>query len=110
MKKSLPYEVAATLLALFGAFLLVGALMPLINPGQTKGETHAELPSLGYYIVATPIPLLVLIASWYCNKKARTIKQQSEQSLDVPQPAWQRRLRWILSAIVIVFVLYAFLW
>ena len=110
MKKSLPYEVAAVVSALLGAFLLVGVYMPLLNPGLIKIETHNELPSLGFYIVTTPIPLFFLLASWHFNKKARTIKQQSEQSQRVQQTVRHRRLKWILGAIVILLVLIAFLW
>lgn len=110
MKKSLPYEIAAAVSALFGAFLLVGVYLPLLNPGLTRVETHRELPSLGYYIVATPIPALLLIASWHFNKKARSIRQQSEKPAFVPEPRWQTKLKWILAAIVILLVLIGFLW
>jgi len=50
MKKSLAYEIAAAVSAIFGAFLLVGVYMPLFNPEQTRIETHRELPSVGYYL------------------------------------------------------------
>jgi len=110
MKKPLLYEIAAAMLAIFGAFLLVGAYMPLLNPAQTRIETHRELPSVGYYIVVTPIPLLILIASWHFNKKARVLRQESEQPAYVSELAWERRLKWILGAVVIVLVLIAFLW
>jgi hypothetical protein len=110
MKKALPYEIAAAILALLGAGILVGVYFPLLNPGMHKVETGRAGEPLSYYLALTPIPLLILIASWRFNKKARAIKQQSEQSLRVPQPAWQSRLKWILAAIVILVVLIAFLW
>ena len=75
MRKSLPYEILATISAIVGAFLLIGLYMPLINPGLTKVETHRELPSVGYYILLTPIPLAVLSASWYFNRKAQRLKR-----------------------------------
>jgi H+/Cl- antiporter ClcA len=110
MKKPLPYEIAAAVLAIFGAFLLVGAYMPLLNPEQTRIETHRELPSVGYYIVVTPIPLLILVASWLFNKKARGLRQEAEQPARIPEPVWQKRLKWVLGGVVIVLVLIAFLW
>jgi hypothetical protein len=74
VKKPLPYQIIATLLALFGVFLLVGIYMPVINPEQTRIETPQELPSVGYYIVLTPIPLAILLASWYFNRKAQQLR------------------------------------
>lgn len=109
VKKS-SYETVAATLALVGAFVLVGVYVPILNPGLTKLALRMELPSLGYYIVATPIPVFLLLAAWHFNKKARAIKEQSEQSPRVPEPAWQKRLKWILCAIVIVLVLFTFLW
>jgi len=109
LKKSRPYEIAATISGLVGAFALVGVYMPLLNPGLTKLETHHELPPFGYYLFATPIPLLLLFASLHFNKKARALSQQSSPQR-VPDLPWQVRLKWIVFAIVILVVLYAFLW
>jgi uncharacterized membrane protein YidH (DUF202 family) len=105
MKKPLPYEIIATVLAIFGAFLLVGVYMPAINPGQTRVEMHQELPSVGYYIVVTPIPLAVLFASWYFNRKAQQLKREGK-----PRGEKLGKLKWILFAVVVLVVLYAFLW
>jgi hypothetical protein len=58
----------------------VHCLFSLFDPGP-KGAT----PSLGYYIVMIPFPLLVLIASWHFNKKARASIQQSEMTMCVFQ-------------------------
>jgi hypothetical protein len=110
MKKPLPYEIAAALLGIFGAFLLVAAYFPLLNPVQTRIETHRDLPSIGYYIVVTPIPLLILVASWLFNKKARALKQDAGQPARAPEPVWQKRLKWVLGAALIILVLIAFLW
>jgi uncharacterized membrane protein len=105
VKKPLPYEIAATLLALFGVFLLVGLYMPVLNPGLTRIETHQELPSVGYYIVLTPIPLAVLLASWYFNRKAQQLKGEEKK----PEGK-HKKLKWILFGIVVLIVLYTFLW
>jgi hypothetical protein len=105
VKKSLPYEIIAALLGLFGAFLLVIVYMPLINPGQTKIETHHGLPSAGYYIMMTPIPLAVLLASWYFNRKAQQRKRDEKQ-----QERKHRTLKWILFGFVVLMVLMGFLW
>src|SRR5437879_903267 len=105
MKKSLPYEILAAVLRLFGAFLLVGVYMPLINPGLTKVETHQELPSAGYYVVLTPIPLALLVGAWYFNRKAQQLKQENTSPREK-----HSKLKWALFAIVVFLVLYAFLW
>ena len=110
MKKSLPYEIAATLSAIFGVFLLIGVLLPIINPEQTRIESHNELPSIGHYIIMTPIALFVLAYSWTLNKKARAIKAQFEKSAPVAETAMDRKLKWIVGAIVIFLVLCAFIW
>jgi hypothetical protein len=105
MKKPLPYEMLATVLAIFGALLLVGVYMPIINPGLTRVETHEELPSIGYYIVGTPIPLGMLLASWYFNRKAQSLKREEK-----PKDAKSGKLKWFLFGVVVLIVLYAFLW
>lgn len=105
MKKTLPYEIIAVVLAILGAFLLVGVYMPVINPGLTRVETHQELPSVGYYIVATPIPLAVLFASWYFNRKAQQLKREEKPAEEKPG-----KLKWILFGVVVLIVLYTFLW
>jgi len=101
---------AAAALALFGAFLLVGVCMPVLNPGLTRIATHRDLPSVGYYIAVTPIPVSILVASWLMNKKARAIRQGGEEAPRVPESTLKRRLKWILAAVVIVLVAIAFLW
>jgi hypothetical protein len=110
MKKSLPYEIAATLLALLGVFLLVGLYMPMLNPEQTRIETHRELPAIGFYVVMTPIPLFVLMAAWHFNRTARALKQGEGSSVFLLESALEKRLKWIFAAVVIVLVLIAFLW
>jgi hypothetical protein len=105
VKKPLPYEILAAVLAMFGALFLVSVYMPVINPGLTRVEMHKDLPSVGYYIVLTPIPLTMLLASWYCNRKAQQLKQEEKQP-EGKHP----KLKWILFGIVVLIFLYAFLW
>lgn len=104
MKKSSPYEAVAAVLAILGAFILIGVYMPLINPGFTRVETRHGPPSLGYYLVTTPIPLTILAASWYFNRKARELKPKEKTEEN------GKKLKWILFAFVVLIVLYAFLW
>jgi hypothetical protein len=75
MRKSLPYEVLAAASAIIGAFILVVVYYPLLNPVQFEIDSHEEPPSLWHYILATPIPLLILAASWCLNRKAQRLKQ-----------------------------------
>ncbi len=84
--------------------------MPLINPEQTRLETHGQRFPLGYYLIATPIPLALLGVAWSLNSKARALKRSAESIVGSSVPPWQKRLKWILSAVVIALVLYAFLW
>ena len=60
--------------ALIGAFLLVGVLMPVINPGMFKVRAGREGMPLHYYFVVIPIPLLILATAWYFNRKAQRLK------------------------------------
>ena len=110
MKKSLPFEIAAAVLAILGAFVLIGVLMPLINPEQTKLETHGQHFPLSYYLIATPIPLAILAAAWYLNSKATALTRSAESCAGGQEAPWQKRLKWILGAVLILLVLYAFLW
>ena len=75
MRKSLPYEILAAISAIVGAFILVAVYYPLLNPVQFKIDSHQESPSVWHYIFATPIPLLILAASWYFNRKAQRMKR-----------------------------------
>jgi uncharacterized membrane protein len=61
--------------------------------------------SLAYYIIITPIPLALLLASWYFNRKAQRLKREEKKSEEK-----HRKLKWILFGIVVFIVLYAFLW
>jgi H+/Cl- antiporter ClcA len=110
MKRPLPYEIAAAILALFGAFVLVGVYMPVLNPGLTRITTHRELPSVGYYILLTPIPVSILVASWFLNRKAQAMRRGHEGPPRVPESALERRLKWVVAAVVLVLVAIAFLW
>ena len=80
MKRSLPYEIAAAITALLGAFILVCVYFPLLNPGMHKVETGHRGEPLGYYLVLTPIPLLILVASWRINRKAQRLKQEERDA------------------------------
>jgi hypothetical protein len=75
MRKSLPYEILAAISAIVGAGLLVAIYFPILNPGQYRIEAHRELPSVGYYIFATPFPLVILGAAWYWNRKAQRMRR-----------------------------------
>ena len=95
---------------MFGAFILVGVYMPILNPGLTKRETHRDLPSLGYYVVATPIPVSILVGAWFLNRKAQAMRRGYEEPSRVPESALERRLKWVVAVVVIVLLAIAFLW
>ena len=75
MRKSLPYEILAAISAIVGAVVLVVIYFPILNPGQYRIETLHEVPSVAYYIIATPFPLLILGAAWYWNRKAQRMRR-----------------------------------
>ena len=61
-----------------GAFILVAAYIPILNPGMFKVETGRVGEPLGYYLVVTPFPVVILVASWLLNRKAQGIKHQEK--------------------------------
>ena len=85
MLKRLAYEIAAMTLAMVGAFILISALMPLINPGHMEVATHGAHFTLVYYLVATPIPLAILVAAWRLNCKAQALRRTAEKSSPASQ-------------------------
>jgi len=105
MKKSLPCEIIAAVLAMLGALILVAVYYPLLNPIQFKIDSHEELPSAGYCIFMTPIPLAILCGSWYFNRKAQQLKRAAKQL-----EKKRGKLKWILFGIVVLIVLFAFFW
>jgi hypothetical protein len=80
MKKQKLYEAVGMILALIGAFVLVGVLMPVINPGFYRINVRkGELPD-GYWFFAMPIPILILGVAWYFNRKAQRMQKCAEHS------------------------------
>lgn len=79
MRKSLPYEIIAAVSAMLGALVLVSVYYPVLNPIQYKIDSHEDLPSVGHYIIMTPIPLAILWVSWKLNRKAQQLKQEEKQ-------------------------------
>ncbi len=78
MKRHHLYEAIGMLMALFGAFALVAAFGPMINPGMHKVETGRSEEPLGYYVFSVSISVLILSAAWYFNRKAQQIKRDEE--------------------------------
>jgi hypothetical protein len=79
MRKSLPYEIIAAVSAMLGALILVSVYYPVLNPIQYEIDSHEDLPSVGYYIIMTPIPLAILWVSWKLNRKAQQLKREEKQ-------------------------------
>jgi hypothetical protein len=80
MRKSLSYEIIAAVSAMLGVLILVAVYYPLLNPIQYRIDSHEDPPSVGYYMVMTPIPLAVLWASWKFNRKAQQLKREEKKS------------------------------
>jgi hypothetical protein len=80
MRRSLPYEVLATVMALLGALLLVKVFVPLLNPGLYQVRSGRAGEPVGYYLVWAPIPLIILGFAWYLNIKGQRLKREDEES------------------------------
>lgn len=72
-KKAIPYEIAATTLALFGSLALAGVLMPLFDHHCGRVDGHS--PTLTDYLVWLPVPIVMLIGAWYFNRKGREFRK-----------------------------------
>jgi hypothetical protein len=95
MRKSLPYEIIAAVSAMLGALILVSVYYPVLNPIQYEIDSHKDLPSVGYYIIMTPIPLAILWVSWKLNRKAQQLSERrsSRKTIRVmkfERPDWKR--------------------
>lgn len=64
---------------MLGALILVAVYYPLLNPIQYEIDSHKDLPSVGYYIIMTPISLAILWASWKLNRKAQQLKREEKE-------------------------------
>jgi hypothetical protein len=84
MRRSLPYEVLATVMALVGVFTLIKAYVPLLNPGMYRIKTGRTGEPLSYYLLWTPIAILILGFSWYLNVKAQRLKREEIESNNKP--------------------------
>jgi len=80
VKKSLPYEIIAAVSAIVGAGILIAVYFPILNPGQYRIEAHHESPSVAYYIIVKPFPLLILGVAWYWNRKAQRMKRDMKDA------------------------------
>jgi hypothetical protein len=76
VKKHIAYETAATLVTAIGVIFLIGVYFPILNPGFYRISLHHQsLPSIGHYILGTPIGLSILAVGWYFNRKAAQLKK-----------------------------------
>lgn len=75
MRKPIIYESIAMLAALVGALMLVGGLLPFINPGffDLNFEDYSPRKS---FLILTLLSLPILGLSWHFNKKAQSIKRE----------------------------------
>ncbi|MCB9913455.1 MAG: hypothetical protein H7A46_21475 [Verrucomicrobiales bacterium] len=75
MTKSVPYEVVAVTFMIIGAFLLVATYYPVLNPIQYRIGSHQETAPLSRYLFGTPLSLLILVAAFYFNRRAKRLKR-----------------------------------
>ena len=87
MKKSMSYEVLATVSAMIGAVLLVFTYYPIINPIQYRIDNHRETAPMIRFLLGTPISLLILSVTWYFNRKAQTLKRDDRDAKHEQKPS-----------------------
>jgi ABC-type Fe3+ transport system permease subunit len=109
MKNHTPFEAIATLLAIVGIFILVGGLMPVINPGFLEVKERRDYSPRLIFLAGVLLSLPLLGLSWHFNKKAQSIRQQLQQSSRPPKKTWEKWLKWILFGFLVLWVLSAFL-
>jgi hypothetical protein len=110
MKKPYAYEAIAVGAGIVGAFVLVSGLMPFINPGFVDLHSTGEYSPRMAFLVPTLLSLPILGVAWHFNQKAQAIRRESEKPTPVTEAPWERKLKWIICGIVILFVLFTFLW
>lgn len=62
-----------------GAFIVVAVYFPLLNPGMYKAETGRAGEPLGYYLVLTPFPVVILVAAWRFNRRAQALRREEKR-------------------------------
>ena len=59
-----------------GVLFLVGVYFPILNPDAYEISFHQRsLPSIWYYIMGTPIALLILAVGWHFKRKAEKLNK-----------------------------------
>jgi hypothetical protein len=110
MKRPYTYEAVAVVSGIVGAIVLVSGLMPFINPGFVDVNATGEYSPRMAFLVPTLLSLPLLGISWHFNKKAQAIRRELESPPHVAEAPWERKLKWIICGIVILFVILTFLW
>ena len=109
MKRLKSYEALAAVSGIVGAFALVAALLPSINPGfvDTNGSgTYSPKMAL---LLPALLPLSLLGVSWHITKRAQAIRRELERLQHPADAPSERLLSWMASGIVILVVVLAFL-
>jgi len=79
VKTTRTYDSAAVLLTAFGVLFLVGVYLPLLNPDTYEVSFHQQnLPSIGHYIVGTPIAMLILAIGWHFKRRSDRLKKNGK--------------------------------
>jgi hypothetical protein len=74
VKKAIPYEIAATILALLGSLLLRGLCLPLIDPEKVRHGMQSDPHPLLEFIDT----VAMLVASWHFNRKGIQYRREIE--------------------------------
>jgi len=85
-------EATGIILAIFGAFLLVSSLMPLINPGFVKVNFGDEpFISVGN-IVCLGMAILIIVCGVLCSRKAGKLKKSESSASRGPDDKTSKTL------------------
>jgi hypothetical protein len=81
MKKASLYEAAAMAIAVIGAFLFAGGLMPFTNPGAVEMHNEGTYSPRMQFLIPTLLSLPVLGCAWRLNQKAQRIRRSDATSI-----------------------------
>lgn len=82
MKKASLYEAVAMAIAVIGAFLFAGGLMPFINPGAVEMHNEGTYSPRMQFLIPTLLSLPVLGCAWRLNQKAQRIRRESKPPIE----------------------------
>ena len=99
-------EALAVVLLIFGAYALVGAFFPLINPGLAAAFEDPPRP-VAVYGFGALFSVSVLTLALALSRYAATVRGPRDKSGQAEEPAWRKKVKWRLFALLLLFILFS---